>query len=212
MRLFEKYRPSSLGDVVGNDKSVAVARRIIDVGAGGKAIWISGASGTGKTTLARIIAGSIADDWMTTEIDAGELTPARLAEIERTWALFGMGKGGRALIVNEAHGLRRDTIRRFLVGLEALPGHVCVVFTTTRDGQDQLFEDAIDAGPLLSRCLIVTLTNQGLAKPFAARALEIARGEGLDGQPIEAYVKLAQRCKNNMRAMLGEIEAGCMTA
>ena len=210
MRLFEKYRPSVLSDVVGQDKAVAVVRRIIDQGAGGRAVWLSGTSGSGKTTLARIIAHSIADPFFVEECVADELGVERLDGWIRSMRLCAWGKGGRAFIVNEAHGLRA-VIQRRLDGLleEDLPGHCVVIFTTTWDGQEAMF-DGIDAGPLLSRCTPIRLTNQGLAQAFAERALTIARTENLDGQPIAAYVKLAKRCNNNMRAMLQEIDAGCM--
>jgi replication-associated recombination protein RarA len=192
--LYEKYRPRTLEEVVGQDRAVAQVRALLARGIGGRAVWLSGPSGSGKTTLARIIARSIADDYMVTELDsADQLTVSELERWAESMYLSGMGKGGRALIVNEAHGLRRDIIRRLLGVLERLPAHVVVIFTTTKDGQEALFDDYDDAGPLLSRCLRVTLTNQGLAKAFAERFQVIAQTEGLDGQPLTAYVKLMQR-------------------
>ena len=120
------------------------------------------------------------------------------------------GKGGRAYIVNEAHGLTKAAIRQLLVLLERIPGHACWIFTTTTDGL-ALFEDAHeDASPLLSRCTEIRLTNQGLAKVFAERVKAVAELEGLDGQPIEKYIRLAQDCKNNCRKMFQVVEEGGM--
>ena len=70
-----------------------------------------------------------------------------------------------------------------------------------------LWEDE-DAPQFLSRCIPVSLTSKGLADVFAARASEIADAEQLNGKPITWYKRLAMDCRNNMRAMLSQIEAG----
>jgi len=43
--LYEKYRPQSFEDVVGQDKAIARIRQIASRGVGGRAFWISGKSG-----------------------------------------------------------------------------------------------------------------------------------------------------------------------
>jgi replication-associated recombination protein RarA len=206
MQLSEKYRPKTFQEVIGQDKAIALLKRLSEQGAGGHAYWIAGESGTGKTTLAEILAQQFASrDFDITRSVARDLSVTDIREIKQRW----MYCGNHAWIVNEAHGLNRPCIELLLDILEGLLDRILICFTTTNAGND-LFEDHIDAAPFSSRCVNVKLTNQGLCSAFAQRAYDIADKEGLNGKPIEAYRTLAKQCKNNLRAMLSAIEAGAM--
>ena len=211
MQLYKKYQPKTLDDVLGQDKAIKTIKRLSERGIGGRALWISGISGSGKTSLARIIAGSIADELYITEFDSADsLSVAALDKIEADISYRAFGKGGKAIIINESHGLRKQAIRRLLGLLERIPDYVVFIFTTTKQGESKLFDDNIDANPLLSRCAKIELTNQGLAKVFAEHCRKIAQAENLDGKPLQSYIRLAARCHNNCRMMLQEIESGYM--
>ena len=95
--LYEKYRPAKWSQVVGQANAMKVIRRVKKTGFGGKAFWISGISGSGKTTIARLIAKEIADDLFISEYDSAECFTAEVYEdIEKDMQLYGGGKGGRA--------------------------------------------------------------------------------------------------------------------
>lgn len=210
--LFERYRPLVWSDLVGQERAVKALEclRTSNGSLSGQAYWLAGPSGTGKTTIARLIASELADPLNIDELDASGLLPCHVQDIERSSQTYGMGQlHGRVYVVNEAHGLRKDTIRQLLVTLERIPAHVAWIFTTTDDGADTLF-DGIDAHPLLSRCVEVPMARRGLADAMAQRAMEIAQAESLDGKPLKAYLDLVKAKRNNFRAVLQHIAAGGM--
>lgn len=211
MQLAEQCRPRCLNDVVGQPAAVKRILTLSARGLGGRAYWLAGLSGTGKTTLARIIADQVAGDWAD-EVDAAECTPRFITDWERRLRCKPMGGTGWALTINESHGLRKDAVRQLLVTLERLPSYATVIMTTTNEGQQSLFDDCIDASPLMSRCTVIQLESRGaqLELAFAVHLRAIAQREGMDGQPIERYVDLVRACKFNMRAALQEIESGVM--
>ena len=212
MQLTEQYRPNQWSEVVGQDKALGMLTRRAKRSLAGRAYWIAGPSGTGKSTIARLIALEVADPFNIDEVDATDLSAAAVRDLERISHLRGLGeKSGRAFIVNEAHGLNKAAVRQLLTTLEAdrVPSHVVWVFTTTDQGA-ALF-DGIDKSPLLSRCMEVPLAKFGMTHSFALHAKQVAEREGLDGQPLEDYLALVKKHKNNLRAVLQEIESGVMS-
>ena len=98
--LHEQYRPQTWDEVIGQDRVLAKIQAVAKRGLSGRAFWIAGQSGTGKTTIARLIAQEISDPFCTIEMDAGELTVGKLREIERSFPLYGFGcQSGRASII-----------------------------------------------------------------------------------------------------------------
>jgi len=212
--LAEKYRPKSFEEVIGQSKLITQIQGLqARGGLGGRAYWLSGRSGGGKSSTAKLIAREVADDLNTEVSDARGLSIETLKEWERASRLFGLGdKHGRAFIVEEAHTLRKPLIDRLLVVVDTgnIPSHCVWLFTSTKSGMDSLFEDYDDAGPLLSRCTRLEFASRNVAKFLAVRAKWIAEQEGLDGRPLDDYVRMVNEHNGNMRAVLNDIEAGRM--
>lgn len=209
--LYEECRPRTWAQVVGQDKALQMIDTLRRRGLGGRVLYITGGSGTGKTTIARLVAGELADEYAIIEIDAADLNMETVREFERMCRCRPIGKGWHVFIVNEAHKLTNAVVSRLLSVFEAdeVQRHSTWIFTTTSAG-DRLFDENFDSGPFGSRCVQIPLSQRNLAQVFAERAREIAQANGLDGQPIEKYVRLLKDCRNNLRDALNRIESGLM--
>jgi len=215
MMLSEKYRPATWSDVVGQDAAVKKIREIVARDGWGKSFWFFiGKSGVGKTALANLLAlegasPEAVDGSYDTPITAGdETSPAFFRAWAKKASQYGWGKGGRALIINEVHGLPAHSIRELKGFLEGLRSHWCVIFTSTPTEMGGLFENETEESfPMLSRCQnVVRLCGTKYAPTsdaFVKRAMEIAQAEHLDGRPVESYrAALDGKAKGSLRELI----------
>lgn len=219
--LYIQCQPNTLSQIVGQDSAVKELQGYIDRDTlTGNAFWITGSSGTGKTTLAKILSEMVSGCVETitgTRINTDWLRRVDMEMRHSTLPLFN-GKTGHAYIINEAHGIRdKRLIETFLDVLEDAAErdyNVLFIFTTTTEGQLH-FEGLDDASPFLSRCKQINLSRRPGVDTLAAAIYDNAKDAGyINGQPRDDILRqITTRLKkehNNMRAVYQWIETGVL--
>lgn len=151
MALYRSYRPKTFGDVVGQDHVVHTLAQAVKQGKVSHAYLLSGPRGTGKTTLARILARAILTEGLepaakkTIEdalddgslIDLMEIDAASNRGIDDIRSLLEklhfapVVCKAKVHIIDEVHMLSKDAFNALLKTLEEPPPYAYFVLATT---------------------------------------------------------------------------------
>ncbi len=169
--LYRKYRPQTFADVVGQDAVVKTLEAQVKNGTAAHAYLFAGSRGTGKTSIARILArelGTTANDLY--EIDAASKTSVDdIRELNESVSTLPFDSKYKVYILDEVHMLSKSASNAFLKTLEEPPEHVIFVLATTETGRIP--------ETILSRCEVHTFKKPN-QEALKKHVMEVAKKEG----------------------------------
>jgi DNA polymerase-3 subunit gamma/tau len=201
--LYKKYRPRKLEQVIGQESAVRSLIKLMAKGAKGDiphALLLTGPSGVGKTTIARILKKVLecgnADFQEVNSSDDRGVESIRL--IRRRMNLAPIEGACRIWVLDEAHKLTNDAQNAVLKMLEDTPGHVYFILLTT------------DSTKLIkaihTRCTEVRLVSLS-EKALTDLLLDVVAAEDLQvsNDVIQGIVECSEGSARKALVILGQI-------
>lgn len=197
--LYRKYRPQSFGDVVGQEQAVELLTGAIKQKKISHAYLFCGGRGTGKTTVARIVARDIGcNDEDIIEIDAASNRGIdEIRELREAVRTAPFSSPYKVYIIDEAHMLTKEAANALLKTLEEPPSHVVFILATT--DPDKLPQT------IVSRCQKVVFRNPDI-ETLSQRLIYVAQKEGGPKLHEGAAKRIAIHGKGSYRDALGILE------
>ncbi len=133
LMLYRKYRPKEWDEVMGQEHVVRTLTNALKLGRIGHGYLFSGPRGTGKTTVARLLAKSLnCADLDLIEIDAASNRGIdEIRELREGVKFAPTGGPYKVYIIDEVHQLTREAFNALLKTLEEPPRHAVFVLATT---------------------------------------------------------------------------------
>lgn len=142
MSLYQKHRPSTLSEVVGNQKTISILEKYISNELEGNktmphALLLTGETGCGKTTISRILANLLVKNAQNyIELDAADFRGIDMVrDLRKKCQYQPMGGGRRVYLLDECHKLTGDAQNALLKLLEDPPYHTFFILATTNPQQ-----------------------------------------------------------------------------
>lgn len=176
LALYRKYRPSNFAEVRGQETIVSVLSAAVEQKKLAHAYLFAGGRGTGKTSMARILARAVG----TSEKDIYEMDAAsnrgidEIRELREGVSTLPFESAYKFYIIDEAHALTPAAWGAFLKTLEEPPSHVVFVLATTE----------LDRVPetIVSRCQTFQFTKPS-HEVLKKLVLDVAKKEGAQLAP-----------------------------
>ena len=197
--LYQRHRPQTLDDILGNKGTVASLRQMLDrpIAERPRAFLFEGPSGCGKTTLARIVASELNGEFM--EVDSADFRGIDyIRDLRRRMNARALsGKDVRVWLLDEAHQLSKDAQSALLKTLEDTPAHVVLMLATT-DPKGLL-------PTILNRCTRFPVELLG-ERDLYRLMKTVCKNESKTSPSRDVLEKLAESCGGSPRAALTALD------